>query len=94
MAEEAVMAETATVEDNPVSLEGDQWVFLIDPASQAQAADQAVDPQKPPLEAVLGGWFVEESGATSRFHANPAYEPSTPDSPTDPMYMDGRWRIS
>jgi hypothetical protein len=82
------MADTATTEETPVRLEGDQWVFLIDPAWQAQAAEQGedgADPQKPPLEAVLGGWFVEESGSTSRFHANPAYEPSTPDSPTDPL---------
>lgn len=82
------MAETATTEETPVRLEGDQWVFLIDPIWQAEAAgkgEEGADPEKPPLEAVLGGWHVAESGVTSRFHANPAYEPATPDSPTDPV---------
>jgi hypothetical protein len=89
LAEEAVMAKTAsTEEETPVRLEGDQWVFLIDPSWQAEAAGKGeggTDPEKPPLEAVLGGWFVEESGVTSRFHANPSYEPTTPESPTDPV---------
>jgi hypothetical protein len=85
LAEEAVMAETATTEEAPVRLEGDQWVFLIDPSWQAERGEGGADPEKPPLEAVLGGWFVAESGVTSRFHANPAYEPTTPDSPTDPV---------
>src|SRR3954463_5371506 len=88
LAEEAVMAETATTEETPVRLEGDQWVFLIDPSWQAEAAEKGeggADPEKPPLEAGLGGWFFAESGVPSRFHANPAYEPTTPDSPTDPV---------
>jgi hypothetical protein len=88
LAEEAVMAESATTEETPVRLEGDQWVFLIDPSWQAPAAEKGesgTGAEKPPLEAVLGGWFVSEDGATSRFHANPAYEATTPDSPTDPV---------
>ncbi|WP_112266604.1 type VII secretion system-associated protein [Lentzea terrae] len=76
---EALMAESAT-DETPVRLEGDQWVFLIDPSWQAENGEA-----KPPLEAVLGGWFVAEDGATSRFHANPDYEARTPDSPTDPV---------
>lgn len=83
------MADTATTEETEVRFEGDQWVFLIDPAWQAQQAEEPVaegaEPPRPPLEAVVGGWFVEQDGETSRFHANPAYEPSTPDSPTDPV---------
>ncbi|NGY63441.1 type VII secretion system-associated protein [Lentzea sp. NEAU-D13] len=89
MAKTASTKETpvSTEEETPVRLEGDQWVFLIDPSWQAEAAEKSegADPEKPPLEAVLGGWFVEESGVTSRFHANPSYEPTTPDSPTDPV---------
>ncbi|GAA3440178.1 type VII secretion system-associated protein [Kutzneria kofuensis] len=88
-AEEAVMAETGTIEETPVKLEGDQWVFLIDPAWQAENAAKAEagegEPTRPPLEVVVGGWFVAEDGETGRFHANPAYEPSSPDSPTDPV---------
>ncbi|WP_394617303.1 type VII secretion system-associated protein [Lentzea sp. JNUCC 0626] len=83
------MAETATTEDTEVRFEGDQWVFLIDPAWQAEQAEVAAaegsEPARPPLEAVVGGWFVEQAGETSRFHANPSYEPSKPDSPTDPV---------
>ena len=84
MAKTASTKETpvSTEEETPVRLEGDQWVFLIDPSWQAEAAEKSegADPEKPPLEAVLGGWFVEESGVTSRFHANPSYEPTTPGS--------------
>lgn len=83
------MAETATTEEETeVRFEGDQWVFLIDPAWQAEQAAKAEGTgadERPPLEAVVGGWFVEQDGATSRFHANPAYEPAKPDSPTDPV---------
>jgi hypothetical protein len=79
------MAETATTEETLQQLEGDQWVFLIDPAWQAENKDAAEAPARPPMEAVVGGWFVEQDGTTGRFHANPAYEPSRPDSPTDPV---------
>lgn len=102
LAEEAAMADTATTEEETeVRFEGDQWVFLIDPAWQAEQAEKAENagnaektgsedseddaPERPPLEAVVGGWFVEQDGTTSKFHANPAYEPSKPDSPTDPV---------
>jgi hypothetical protein len=65
----------------PESFEaGDQWVFLIDPAWQAENEED-----RPPLEAVVGGWFVEADGSTGRFHGNPNYEPSSPDAPTDPV---------
>ncbi|MFD8497741.1 type VII secretion system-associated protein [Amycolatopsis sp. NPDC059657] len=98
LAEEAAMADTATTEEETeVRFEGDQWVFLIDPAWQAEQAEKPENsdnaeqtdseeaPERPPLEAVVGGWFVEQDGETSKFHANPAYEPSKPDSPTDPV---------
>lgn len=73
------MAEDTTTE---ARLEGDQWLFLIDPAWQDAQADGA---GAPPVEAVVGGWFVDKDGSTGRFHANPDYEPSQPDSPTDPV---------
>jgi len=70
----------------------DQWVFLIDPAWQAQAVENAgaadSDEQEvegPPLEAVVGGWLVTADGSTGRFRANPDYQPSHPGSPTDPV---------
>ncbi|MER7016308.1 type VII secretion system-associated protein [Saccharopolyspora sp. NPDC000359] len=58
----------------------DHWVFLIDPVWEEQGAGE-----QPPLEAVVGGWLVEADGTTGRFHANPDYVPSSPDSPTDPV---------
>ncbi|MEV6233736.1 type VII secretion system-associated protein [Saccharopolyspora shandongensis] len=66
---------------DPVLPDEDRWVFLIDPAWQEQGGD----PQRPPREAVVGGWHVEADGTTGRFHANPDYVPSTPNSPTDPV---------
>ncbi|SDY60033.1 hypothetical protein SAMN05216215_103030 [Saccharopolyspora shandongensis] len=80
----------------------DQWVFLIDPAWQAQfaenaregdateevsdgPAEQEVEVQGPPLEAVVGGWLVTADGTVGRFRANPDYVPSQPGSPTDPV---------
>ncbi|MEU5847823.1 type VII secretion system-associated protein [Saccharopolyspora shandongensis] len=78
----------------------DQWVFLIDPAWQAQFAENAPDDdatdeesdgpaeqevQGPPLEAVVGGWLVTADGTVGRFRANPDYVPSQPGSPTDPV---------
>jgi len=69
----------------------DQWVFLIDPAWQAQAAEKAAaepaerEIEGPPLEAVVGGWLVTADGTTGRFRANPDYQPSRPGSPTDPV---------
>lgn len=84
------MAESATTEETGTRLEGDQWVFLIDPVWQdeqqaAEGQEDGAEAVRPPLEAVVGGWFVEQDGSTSRFHANPAYEPAGPDSPTDPV---------
>jgi hypothetical protein len=84
MDEEGAMADTATTEETAVELDGDQWVFLVDPAWSADDADGAGE-SRPPTEAVVGGWFVAEDGTTGRFQANPAYEPSRPDSPTDPV---------
>jgi hypothetical protein len=82
------MAETATTtEQTEARFEGDQWVFLIDPAWQAEQPEPAEGEERPrpPLEVVVGGWFVEQDGTTSRFHANPDYLPTKPDSPTDPV---------
>ncbi len=82
------MAETATTtEQTEARFEGDQWVFLIDPAWQAEQPEPAEGEERPrpPLEVVVGGWFVEQDGTTSRFHANPDYLPTRPDSPTDPV---------
>jgi hypothetical protein len=66
----------------------DQWVFLLDPAWQAQAADDATSAEgaeSPPMEAVVGGWLVTGEGSVGKFRANPDYEPSQPGSPTDPV---------
>jgi hypothetical protein len=58
----------------------DRWVFMIDPAWQPREEDD-----EPPVEAVVGGWYVEADGTTGLFRPNPVYEPSQPDFPTDPV---------
>lgn len=56
------------------------WLLLTDTEWNAQSADD-----EPPAERVLGGWATWADGSWGRFRANPAYEPATPDSPTDPV---------
>ncbi|MGP4014984.1 type VII secretion system-associated protein [Saccharopolyspora sp. 5N708] len=58
----------------------DNWMFMVDPAWQPADEDD-----RPPIEAVVGGWFVAEDGKTSLFMPNPDYQPSLPDLPTDPV---------
>jgi hypothetical protein len=58
----------------------DQWVFLIDPDWEPEN-----EGDQPPMEAIVGGWLTEPEGTTSSFHANPDYQPSGPDAPTDPV---------
>lgn len=55
-------------------------VILIDPTWEPAEEGGA-----PPLEAVVGGWYVDENGDTERFEPNPHYQPSQPGSPTDPV---------
>ena len=40
---------------------------------------------EPPSEALLGVWLMTPEGNPGRFHPNPDYRPSTPDSPLDPV---------
>ncbi|MFD9964189.1 type VII secretion system-associated protein [Amycolatopsis sp. NPDC058986] len=58
----------------------DHWVFMIDPAWKA-----ADEKDQPPIEAVVGGWYVDDDGETGLFRPNPDYQPSQPDLPTDPV---------
>jgi hypothetical protein len=58
----------------------DQWVFLIDPDWKPEN-----EGAQPPMEAIVGGWLTEPDGTTSSFRANPEYQPSGPDAPTDPV---------
>ena len=58
----------------------DHWIFMLDPAYEAPSDDA-----QPPIEAVVGGWYVDEDGVTGMFRPNPDYEPSQPGLPTDPV---------
>jgi hypothetical protein len=58
----------------------DHWIFMLDPAYQAQSRDE-----QPPVGAVVGGWYVDDEGVTGLFRPNPDYEPSEPGLPTDPV---------
>jgi hypothetical protein len=55
-------------------------LLLIDPTWEP--TDEAPEP---PVKALLGAWVVTEGEVRSRFQANPIYEPSSPDSPLDPV---------
>ena len=57
-----------------------QWLFLVDP--MWAPADEH---DRPPVEAVVGGWLVDAAGEIGRFEPNEEYKPATPDSPTDPV---------
>jgi hypothetical protein len=59
-----------------------QWVLLVDPAWRPVGGTEVAGP---PLAAVVGGWLAGADGSVSRFEANPVYQPSSPDSPTDPL---------
>lgn len=58
-----------------------RWSFIVDPAWQPTDDDD----NDPPLEAVVGAWFVDADGNVGMFQPNPAYKPSQEDFPTDPV---------
>ncbi|WP_245633578.1 type VII secretion system-associated protein [Amycolatopsis jejuensis] len=60
-------------------------MVLIDPEWAA------TEPGQVPPEVVVGAWLIRPDGTPVRFEPNPAYEPSTPDSPRDPV--DGAIRL-
>ncbi|MEV7043870.1 type VII secretion system-associated protein [Amycolatopsis sp. NPDC051061] len=56
-----------------------ELLLLFDPAFTLDGQETV------PEHVVLGAWFVDEAGTPSRFHPNPHYRPSSPDSPLDPV---------
>lgn len=61
----------------------DEWenfFVLLDPAWELSPREEV-----PPFEAVLGVWPVLAGDGLGRFRANPDYEPSDDDAPTDPI---------
>ncbi|MEV5543068.1 type VII secretion system-associated protein [Saccharopolyspora shandongensis] len=58
----------------------DQWVVLIDPDWKPEP-----EQQQPPETAIVGSWYIDGDGSLRDFRPNRAYEPSSPDSPTDPV---------
>ena len=66
--------------DEPVEPGPSDWLMLTEPTWAPESEDD-----RPPAELVLGGWPSYPDGSWGRFQANPAYEPTTPDSPTDPV---------
>ncbi|WIX98204.1 type VII secretion system-associated protein [Amycolatopsis mongoliensis] len=59
---------------------GNRLLLLLDPAFVP-----GDDQPDVPAHAILGAWLADEAGKPSRFHPNPAYRPSAPDSPLDPV---------
>lgn len=60
----------------------EQWLLLVDPDWQPSSAEEN---ENPPVEMVVGGWFVDADGAPGRFRPNPAYAPADPNAPSDPV---------
>ncbi|WP_328615614.1 type VII secretion system-associated protein [Amycolatopsis sp. NBC_00355] len=56
----------------------EKWVLLVDPA-------WSPEPSAPDRTHVVGGWPALADGSIGDFEPNPAYEPSGPDSPADPL---------
>jgi hypothetical protein len=57
----------------------ENWAMMLDPGWQPRHPDE-----QPPVEAMVGGWRLDENGNPGPFEPNPKYVPSSADSPTDP----------
>lgn len=57
----------------------ENWAMILDPGWQPSHPDE-----QPPVEAMVGGWRLDENGKSGPFEPNPKYVPSNPDSPADP----------
>ncbi|ONI87850.1 hypothetical protein ALI144C_07865 [Actinosynnema sp. ALI-1.44] len=55
-------------------------LLLIDP--ERASLDDTSDA---PVDAVIGAWLVNPDGTRGRFQPNPVYQPSSPNSPLDPV---------
>jgi hypothetical protein len=81
MATDREQVSAVDQQDTPVSPEQDViWSVLLDPAWQADDPDRT-----PPPEAMVGGWRLDEQGRAGKFHPNPRFVPSSPETPTDPV---------
>ncbi|SDY29060.1 hypothetical protein SAMN05216215_102362 [Saccharopolyspora shandongensis] len=76
MSEDETPGTAPVAEGEPV----DQWVVLIDPEWEPEQ-----EQQQPPETAIVGSWYMDSDGSLRDFRPNRAYEPSSPDSPTDPV---------
>ncbi|WP_243791911.1 type VII secretion system-associated protein [Saccharopolyspora gloriosae] len=76
------MSEDETPATSPAADDesADQWVVLIDPEWEPEH-----EQQPPPESAIVGSWFFDTDGLLRDFRPNHAYQPSSPDSPTDPV---------
>ncbi len=57
----------------------DNWFVLLDPKWQPSSPDM-----KPPPEAIVGGWMLDEHDKPGPFQPNPDYVPGDETTPTDP----------
>lgn len=61
----------------------DKWVLLVDPAWRPPSGVDEVPAPEPGR--VVGGWLARADGSIGGFEPNPAYVPSGPESPADPL---------
>ncbi|MBP2329127.1 hypothetical protein JOF56_009512 [Kibdelosporangium banguiense] len=66
------------VDQQPAPEDTADWAVLLDPGWQPSTEDEV-----PPVQAIVGGWSLDEEGNPGRFEPNPQYVPSDASSPTD-----------
>src|SRR5262245_43525914 len=64
----------------PDAIRLDDWFVLLDPEWEAPTPWT-----RPPPAKIVGGWRMDGAGEIGPFQANPGYEPSSEDTPTDPL---------
>lgn len=58
-----------------------EWLVLTAPGWEPSA----LSPKRPPPEALVGGWMVDDNGNVGPFQPNPEYLPADAATPTDPL---------
>ncbi|MEU4470086.1 type VII secretion system-associated protein [Micromonospora sp. NPDC023888] len=61
------------------------WMLLLDSDWDGPGDDDPDAADVPPVEAIVGGWLVDDDGTVGEFESNPLYRPRNADSPTSPV---------
>jgi len=61
------------------------WMLLLDGEDDRPGSEAPDAAAIPPVEAIVGGWLVDDDGTIGPFEANPLYRPRGTGSPTSPV---------